>query len=300
MSDKIDVTDIKPLDDRMLLWNAVSKTNPDHTKPANKNFVNFTSIDPASQFQAATEQWGPFGKDWGLKNQDYSYMDFSNQTKLAKLSAIFYYPDGEFEININLNVCYMTKAKPQKPSYLKIDDEYCKKMETSAVSKSLAKLGFNADIFLGKFEDSQYLDFIQKEFTAKEKAENDKIEKEILFGDLYRLQKQLGYLEEKDTKESVYKEYEETALESLEQTRDYLTNEDLKHKAIKYAKEIVAKRTSVKSKIDGIMYKTSNKEGLRAILKSVHYEFGIHEEVNAIFLEKSNQIETKPQPKETK
>lgn len=51
----------------------------------------------------------------------------------------------------------MTQGYQNKPGYLKVDDEAYKKIETNTVSKALAKLGFNADVFMGKFEDNNYV-----------------------------------------------------------------------------------------------------------------------------------------------
>ena len=44
-------------------------------------------------------------------------------------------------------------------SYLKIDDEADKKVRTSAVSKVLSELGFNADIFKGYYDSQGYSEY---------------------------------------------------------------------------------------------------------------------------------------------
>ena len=64
-----------------------------------------------------------------------------------------------------------------KPGYLKIDDEAFKKIETNTVSKALAKLGFNADVFMGKFEDNNYVQEINYAYAdiPGKKIDTDKI-----------------------------------------------------------------------------------------------------------------------------
>jgi len=52
----------------------------------------------------------------------------------------------------------------------KSDDDFAKKMETNTVSKALSKLGFSADVFLGKFDDNKYV------VDQKLKAELEAIE----------------------------------------------------------------------------------------------------------------------------
>ena len=47
----------------------------------------------------------------------------------------------------------------------KIDDNFAKKLETDTLTKALSKLGFNADIFLGKFDDIRYVEDLNKEFN---------------------------------------------------------------------------------------------------------------------------------------
>ena len=49
----------------------------------------------------------------------------------------------------------------------KIDDNFAKKLETDALTKAISKLGFNADIFMGKFDDTRYLAEVTKEFADK-------------------------------------------------------------------------------------------------------------------------------------
>ena len=48
-----------------------------------------------------------------------------------------------------------------------LDDNFAKKIETDTLTKAISKLGFNADIFMGKFDDVRYLAEITKEFAPK-------------------------------------------------------------------------------------------------------------------------------------
>ena len=53
----------------------------------------------------------------------------------------------------------------------KADEDFCKKLETNTISKALSKLGFSADVFMGKFENEDYLSNLKIE-TSIDKAEN--------------------------------------------------------------------------------------------------------------------------------
>ena len=152
------------------LWNKVEKTNPKYTKKAKVNGMNITSISPQFQVMNATEQFGSYGSKWGFRNivLDYSITDTpillsvldwnTKQTTEVKsilglvgFKATFFYPEGEFEITNSIKIFTDNK-------HSKIDDNYAKKLETDALTKALSKLGFNADIFLGKFDDVRYVE----------------------------------------------------------------------------------------------------------------------------------------------
>ena len=155
------------MEDNLKLWKVVEKTNPAYTKKANVKGNNITSISPQYQILNATKQFGPYGVEWGFKdmNIDYTLMDKG----LVSFKATFYFPRGEFE-TINSIQLYRDNAMT------KIDDNFAKKLETDTLTKALSKLGFNADIFLGKFDDIRYIEEIKKEFQEVKK--NPKLTKE--------------------------------------------------------------------------------------------------------------------------
>jgi hypothetical protein len=169
--------------DNLKLWNSVEKTNPNYTKRAKVGGNSITSISPQFQVMNATEQFGSYGKTWGFKNIELDYsitstpiilsvVDWNTKQTtsinsilgLVGFKATFFYPDGQFEITNSIKIFTDNK-------HSKIDDNFAKKLETDALTKSLSKLGFNADIFLGKFEDVRYLAEITKEFAPKVEKE---------------------------------------------------------------------------------------------------------------------------------
>ena len=141
------------------LWNKVEKTNPKYTKKANVGGNNITSIAPQYQIKNVTEQFGIYGKTWGFKQLNFDY-SLVSEFGLVVLDAVFFFPDGEFPIK-NAQKLFMDNAKT------KIDDNFAKKLETDTLTKAISKLGFNADIFLGLFDDVKYLADVTKEFTDK-------------------------------------------------------------------------------------------------------------------------------------
>jgi hypothetical protein len=159
--------------DNLSLWNKVEKTNPAHIKDAKIGQLSIKAINAQSQIKEATKQFGTYGNTWGLKNLKYSFMDIET-TKMAMLGAEFYYPSGEFEIHTTLKIAYMTQGAN---GYLKIDDDFMKKMETDVTTKALSKLGFNADVFMGLYDDNRYVNQMKEEFNPVPKAQPKVIEK---------------------------------------------------------------------------------------------------------------------------
>lgn len=138
------------------LWNKVEKTNPKYTKKANVKGNNITAIAPQYQIKNVTEQFGSYGTSWGFESLEFDYT-LTDSLGLVILHAVFYYPCGKFPIK-NAQSVFMDNAKT------KVDDNFAKKLETDTLTKAISKLGFNADIFMGLFDDVKYLAEVTKEF----------------------------------------------------------------------------------------------------------------------------------------
>jgi len=144
------------------LWNKVDKTNPNDTKEVSFG-RKFTAIDAYSQIKKATELWGSYGSTWGLYDIKYEFLETYG---LCMVSANFKYPrllsdsiDQTNKFEISTSIAMASKKGP--------DHDFAKKAETDLLTKALSKLGFNADIFLGKFDDNKYVAQMKEEFREK-------------------------------------------------------------------------------------------------------------------------------------
>lgn len=144
--------------DNLKLWGEVEKTDPAFTKKAKIGGMSITTIAPQYQIKMVTQQFGVYGKGWGFKNIELSY-DLVEKCNLVVFKGTFFFPGGEFEI-INSCKLYMDRKLTM------VDDNFAKKIETDALTKAISKLGFNADIFLGKFDDVRYVNEMKEEFKA--------------------------------------------------------------------------------------------------------------------------------------
>ena len=149
--------------DNLKLWRKVETTAPSNTKAVKFGSREFTSIDPTFQCKQATVLWGPYGDKWGLYNFKFTTLG----SDILMLEADFVYPnEGEqcsFPIAVDMR--------------LKAGDDVAKKIVTSAISKALSRLGFSADVYMGKFDDAAYVEDLkiktgeQKEFMTKALAQ---------------------------------------------------------------------------------------------------------------------------------
>lgn len=148
--------DIKEKAGNLDLWSKVEKTNPNHTEPANVRGNKITAIAPQYQIKSATEQFGVYGVGWGFKEIRFDY-SLAESTGIVVFHGVFYFPNGEFPITSSISA-FKDGAR------LKPDADFAKKVETDALTKGLSKLGFNADVFMGMYDDHKYVQMMLDEF----------------------------------------------------------------------------------------------------------------------------------------
>mgnify|MGYP000005834853 CR=1 FL=1 len=168
--------------ENLKLWESVSKTDPKYTKVAKKGAFHFTSIAPIYQFREATRVFGIQGIGWGVVvgSEKFQKETFEETVILTYDATLFFTVDGvrgEIPIHAQEKACYRTQGAN---GYLKIDDEVRKKVVTNAKTKGLSELGFNADVFIGDFDNAEYRDLLEAGLRL-ENAENAEKEQEEMY-----------------------------------------------------------------------------------------------------------------------
>ena len=156
------------MNENLKLWQAVEKTDPKHTKKAKIGGMSITAIAPQYQVLKATEQFGPYAIKWGFKDIEFDFSLIETH-KLVVLKATFFCPDGECQV-VNSAKIWMDRAEQM------VDADFAKKMETDALTKVLSKMGFNADVFMGRYDDNKYVQDMQKEFAPEPMSKERAIE----------------------------------------------------------------------------------------------------------------------------
>lgn len=160
------------------IWDKVCETNPNTTKEVSYG-RKFTAIDAYAQIHRATELFGPVGIGWGWTVEwDYSVPG------VVGADIDFWFIDPKS--NANRGNYHVSGGAPLKGDPNK-DHDAKKKALTDAVTKALSYLGFNADVFLGKFDDNKYVEQMKQKsketpsdgtFTAAEKTTFDELVKD--------------------------------------------------------------------------------------------------------------------------
>lgn len=130
--------------ENLKLWDAVATTDPTHTKAVKMGSRAFTAIDAYYQIHRATQEWGPVGQGWG-----WSPTFVYDVPGLVICELGLWYKRDE-------QTCTVMAVGSARSGKDKPDHEAPKKALTDAITKALSYLGFNADVFLGIFDDSKY------------------------------------------------------------------------------------------------------------------------------------------------
>lgn len=166
--------------DNLKLWESVEKTNPDYTKTGKVDGRQQTSITPMYLIKEATKHFGKIGEGWGYEviadRFDQGAPELDQETKAVLYHNVMH--------TIYLRLWYMSDGQERsiyqyghtpfirKSKYGAMTDyEAPKKSLTDAMKKCLSMLGFGADIFMGLYEDQQYVAELEYQ-AAIEKAED--------------------------------------------------------------------------------------------------------------------------------
>lgn len=158
------------------IWDALKTTDPAATSAFNNGSFKGTAIKPIWMVKRMTEQFGPCGQGWGIKKPEFQVEHCESET-LVYCTVSVWHGVRENEIWGVGGDKVRTVVKRGKPDeYIKTDDEAFKKAYTDAVSNCLKYLGVGADVHMGLFDDSKY---IEKASAAEQKRRWAAIESEI-------------------------------------------------------------------------------------------------------------------------
>jgi len=171
-------------DKNMQIWSRVEKTDTRFTKDAKVGGQQITSLNGTAMIMKATEVFGPVGIGFGWKITEERFdkgaeMFVGEGDKRTSLG---------FELNHTVKILFWFKIDGERgeleqygctPYLYKskfgttTDGEAPKKSLTDAIKKSLSMLGFSADVFLGMFDDRDYVQQRQEEEAIELAVDKD-------------------------------------------------------------------------------------------------------------------------------
>ena len=153
----------------LYLWKSVEKTDLSFVKKVNQR-GGYTAISPQYQLKKATEKFGSYGFGFGLSESNFNMSIYEFDGVVIHEAVFFYLRDGE---RVEFPISNAIQAAKTTKNGKFVDVDFAKKVETNTVSKALSKIGFNADVYMGMFEDDQYLFDLDNEQRIEKAANKD-------------------------------------------------------------------------------------------------------------------------------
>lgn len=152
--------------DNLHIWNTLGRTNPDQTKSFSRaGGFKGTAIKPVYTEQKMTELFGPCGIGWGFTEPTFQLVPASDgQTAVYCWLSLWYVHDGVRSAPIPGVGGDLVVVK--QSSGLRTDDEAFKKAFTDAIGNAMKHLGMSADVHMGRFDDSKYVQELREESRA--------------------------------------------------------------------------------------------------------------------------------------
>ena len=149
----------------LLLWKKVEETAPGYTKTGELDGRKVTSINGTYMVKRATEAFGPIGQGWGYEIEDESFQPGAPITKdgavignavMHTLKVRLWYMRGDKKCEV---VHFGHTPYIRGTHYGAMTDfDAPKKSLTDAIKKCLSMIGFSADVFLGLYDDTNYVE----------------------------------------------------------------------------------------------------------------------------------------------
>ena len=154
------------------IWDKVKNTNPRWTKPFGKFGKPLTAIDPMYQIMVMTDTFGAVGKGWNYK-VSYTYTPTLVFAEVSVAHKKIFNDSTEWVSWDWYGPVSSVQALTKKNGGL--DDEAPKKAMTDALTKAFSHLGVSADVFLGMFDNSKYVEDMKEKFSQKPKVADEKL-----------------------------------------------------------------------------------------------------------------------------
>ena len=165
--------------DNLALWEKLGKTDPAHTKGFKRGGgFSGTAIKPMWSYKRMTEEFGPCGAGWGVGEPVFQVVPGDNREVLVYCTASIWYGEDRktvYGVGGDKIVTHIkANAQYNRPERWENDDEAFKKAFTDAITNALKMIGVGADVHMGMFDDSKYVNDMREEFREDAPAKQTK------------------------------------------------------------------------------------------------------------------------------
>lgn len=152
------------MSDKTALWDRLGKTDPAHTKPFKRSGgFGGTAIKPMWSYRRMTEEYGPCGIGWGIGEPTFQVVHGNDEILVYCTVSVWHGTRENVVFGVGGD-----KALAKFQSGAKTDDEAFKKSFTDAVTNALKLIGVGADVHMGMFDDSKYVNELKAEFARQD------------------------------------------------------------------------------------------------------------------------------------
>lgn len=161
------------MSENLKLWHQVEKTPPEHVKQITGKSYQGTSPKPQYLIMKATETFGPCGIGWGFtvdeRIEDGAQIapGHFERMHIAKVK-VWYKWNGELGQVEHIGGTPFSGQRKSGQGYT--DEDAPKKSVTDALVKALSMIGFAGDIFMGRYDDSKYVNELKQEEADSKRA----------------------------------------------------------------------------------------------------------------------------------
>lgn len=147
--------------DKTTIWEALSKSDPDKTKPFNRaGGFRGTSLKPIWMTLRMTEMFGKCGEGWGMNRPEFQIVPAGDEILVYCTTALWTANKDDIVYGVGGDKVRTIRNNGNAFN----DDEAFKKAYTDSLSNAMKQIGMAADIHMGLHDDDKYVQEMREEF----------------------------------------------------------------------------------------------------------------------------------------
>jgi len=140
------------------LWDRLGKTDPKHTSKFQRaGGFKGTAIKPIYSIHRMTEEFGPCGAGWGINEPTFQLVHGNDEVLVYCYVSIWHGTRDNTVFGVGGD-----KAIGKNRNGAFTDDEAFKKAFTDAITNAMKYIGVSADVHMGLFDDSKYVESVRQ------------------------------------------------------------------------------------------------------------------------------------------